>query len=270
MKLYKLNRDKIKTNPFPHLIEENFLDKFFFDRLVISFPDNIFEKFDNDKKRTNININHPLLMKFIDHNKEWKKFKELIIDKEFIKKLINILEPTFEKFDLKINLKKYHFYLSHNYERVNMTYYEMFKHSFITRYFKIKNFVLKIFNITSLRIDIQLARSKSGYNLDPHTDQRSKIIVGLFYLNDMIDENGKDISSLNLFKNKSNNPKDWVRHPNLEDVEKFETLKIRKNKFLLMLNSKNSYHGVEEFKSINFRKFIYLSLSVANIKNVWN
>ena len=208
MSLYNLNKDKLKTEPFPHLIEDNFLNKDFYNKLSISFPDQIFEKLDKNEKRTNININHPLLKKFLNDNKNWRNFKNLMTDKELIKKMINILEPTFKNFDLNVNLKNYHTYLSHNYERTNMTNYELIKHSFLTRYFKIKNFILKIFNIPSLRIDIQLARSKSGYNLKPHTDQRSKIIVVLFYLNDMVDDEGNDISNLNLFKNKSNNPKD--------------------------------------------------------------
>ena len=269
MRLYNLDKEKLKIDPFPHLIEENFLNEDFFDKLINNFPDEIFEKFDNEEKRTNININHPLLKKFTNNNKAWKNFKNLMTDKEFIRTMISILKPSFKKFDLNLKLENYHSYLSHNYERTNMTNYELIKHSLITRYFKIKNFILKIFNIPSLRVDIQLAKSKSGYNLAPHTDQRSKIIVVLFYLNDMKDEKGNDISNLNLFKNKSNNPKNWVRHPNLEDVEQFDSLKIRKNKFLLMLNSKNSYHGVKEFKSENFRKFVYLSLSVTNFKNIW-
>jgi hypothetical protein len=270
MNLYNLNKDKLKIEPFPYLIVENFLDKVFFEKLNVSFPDEIFEEFDKEKKRTNINFNHPLLKKFMNDKKDWKNFKNLLIDKKFVGTVIDIFKPTFKNFDLNINLKNYHAYLSHNYEKANMTNYELLKHSFITRYLKIKNLILKIFNIPSLRIDIQLSRSKSGYNLAPHTDQRSKIIIVLFYLNDMLDDKGNDISNLNLFKNKSGNSKDWVRHPDLADVEKFDSIKVRKNKFLMMLNSKNSYHGVEEFNSGNFRKFVYLSISVANIENIWS
>ena len=94
MRLYNLNKDKLKTEPFPYLIEDNFLNEDFFNKLSINFPDQIFEMLDESEKRTNININHPLLKKFLNDNKNWRNFRNLMTDKEFIKTMISILLAT--------------------------------------------------------------------------------------------------------------------------------------------------------------------------------
>jgi len=270
MNEYNLDKSKLVLDPFPHMIEDNFLSETLINNLVLNFPDEVFESFDNHSKRTNININHPRFKIFLKNNKDWKKLKKILTNKKFISQIIDILKPSFKKFELNVNLERFYTYLSHNYEKENMTLFERISHSLSTYFFKIRNYFLRILKIPSLRIDFQCARSKSGYSLVPHTDQRSKIIVILFYLNDMIDDQGKDISNLDLFKNKSNDSADWVRHPKEDEVSKFKSISIRKNKFLLMLNSKNSYHGVNKFNSENYRKFIYLSLSITNFKNIWN
>ena len=42
------------------MIEDNFLSETLINNLVLNFPDEVFESFDNHSKRTNININQDL------------------------------------------------------------------------------------------------------------------------------------------------------------------------------------------------------------------
>ena len=260
----------IKKKPFPYLIINNFLNKKKFNNLSKKFPNYLFNNIKNNVFRNNIHINHPDFVKFLNNEKEWTKFIESLTGKKFVNYLLKLFKNDFKKFDLNISLDKTYQYLSYNFDRSNLNIISKIKIGLKLRFFTLRNLLLRILGIISIRIDVQCARSKSGYSLRPHTDQRSKVIVVLFYLNDMRDARGRYISNLNLYKNKSNDPKTWTRHPKKNETTKFKSVHITKNKIIIMLNSKNAYHGVDKFKSKNYRKFIYLSLSVANYKNIWN
>ena len=275
MKELKKNIDKKITEPFPHAEIENFLNENDVNSLFENFPDKIFETYIdptsiNNDKPDRININDPQLINFFKKDKIWKKIINQFTDKEFVNNLIDYFKDDFEKFNLKFKLNKYHIYKSYYFSIIlPKSLSQLLLKKLVFRYEKIKNIILRLLKIPSIRVELYLRRSYPGYNLKAHTDQRSKFIILLFYLHDMKDEEGNDISNLLLFKSKNNNKKDWVRHPKSENVEEVKTINVRKNKLFLSLNSKNSLHGIKKYHSKKFRKFLYLSLTISNYDNIW-
>lgn len=274
MRFTNLDRSKKNSQPFPYSIFDQFLQNNDINNLYNEFPDKIFDITDQNTPRKNIALNHPLFQNFLKENKIWNEFVNNFTHPEFIQNLLDYFAEDLNNFDFNINLRKYRIYKGYKFNNSDLDKISIIKKKLINICDKIYNSLLGFINIPSIRVDFECARAKDSYKLKPHTDQRSKFIVLIFYLNDMKNQKGKDISNLILYKNKYSNF--WAKQnkqsfilPDPDDLEEFENLSVRKNKLLIMVNSKNSWHGIEEYKSKNFRKFIYMSLSVTNSKKVW-
>ena len=271
--MFNLDTLKKKIKPFPYAIIDNFINNYDLDHLNKNFPHYLFDRItETDPKfllRKNLAVNEPSFQKFIKKDKIWSKFTKDITSKKFVSLLIEYFNPEMKEFGFNMSLKRYRLYIGHNYRDHNLWLFQRILKKIKNKYNQIHDYCLGLVNIPSIRIDFECSRSKSGYNLPPHADQNSKFIVCLFYLNDMNDIDGNDISNLIFYENLKLDKNKWERIPKEFDLKEFCSVGVRKNRAVLMLNSKNSWHGIKEYQSDEYRKFFYLSLAITNFKNIW-
>ncbi len=112
--------------------------------------------------------------------------------------------------------------------------------------------------------------TKSSEVIGPHLDHYDKIFFGLFYLRqfeDHLENKGGDLVIYKWKKKYSNfNKKNiifaekWNKMN--EHANPIKTIKYKKNRFVLVVNSIDSLHGVTPRKETKFiRQFCYLSIA---------
>lgn len=257
---YLIDKNKKVTDPFPLIVQENFLEKKFFSDLAKSFPDNFF--YDMSKKksfRKSIYFNESEFLNFINSNQSWKQLYDLFKSDKFLKEILNFFETDYDKYNFNKKLENIKFYekieFKNNIKKPN--YFEKAKINLL----KIKN---KFNSKLNLEIQFQCCQSSKGYSIVPHTDHRSKIVVFLFYMNDM-----KGSSSLNLYKLNKNSNNNWEQSPDINNLDIAKTIKVEKNKLVLFANTPNSYHAVEVVENESKRNFLYGSIALKG-QRPWN
>lgn len=118
-----------------------------------------------------------------------------------------------------------------------------------------------------LGIDINAAMAYGGYQREPHTDNRHKILVGLLYFNDVEEALGGGTS---FWKTKKPTAiKDCVRFPDVGDMEMIEAAQPKAGRLVLFANSNDGYHGVTEYLGEAPRCFLYFSYFSPCQQDVW-
>ena len=106
----------------------------------------------------------------------------------------------------------------------------------------------------------------NGYKREIHRDSDNRVIVFLLYLNS-ISKEAKG-GSLDIYKLKDKNNKEFVSQPNDEDCVLVETVKPDYGKLLIFQNSDISYHAVSEMENNKIvRHFLYGGFTILKGKN---
>jgi hypothetical protein len=108
---------------------------------------------------------------------------------------------------------------------------------------------------------IELSIDEIGYKLDPHTDEPSRLITNLIYLNQKKKIQKK--IGFNILKSKMNLLNYDGRHLEDNNFKKIETIPFGNGNMLTFLRSNNSFHSVKE-NNLYDRKSIQIALYYKN------
>ncbi len=235
---------KLFTEPFPHLIYEDFLT----DESQKKILDEILEV-----EKVN-SVNKVMGGRFQYHVKFFKK-------KSFSKKLFDFFnsKETFNVIKEKL-LPEPHltgFYLEKN-KFTNIVKKEYFFYKILKKIFP---FFIK--NNFFLHMDFSVA--KNEYFREPHHDKDSRIISFLLYLNTT---NNNEGGSLEIYKYVNEKENDYKRFPNFQNIQLDKKIKPKGGKLIVFLSSPNSIHGVEKFKPRDNEKRIFAYGSYTSFFNV--
>tara|TARA_B110001454_G_scaffold208655_1_gene221378 strand:- start:190 stop:1014 length:825 start_codon:yes stop_codon:yes gene_type:complete len=268
--LYSLNQKKLINYPFPILVQDNFLEESFFNNLNKTFPNEIFDniKF-SERNRKNIRANSQYLKKFIDNNKDWKKLNTLLCSDKFLLEVFKIFKKDIDNEKLCINFSNTKFYEKIEFNKnFRLLSTETIRYYLTKIYLKIRKKYFNFLNTNVMRVDFFYAQATKNYYKTIHTDNKSKIISGLFYFSDMEND-----SNLNIYIKK--NPDEIiskdVKNDDLKSKLKiFKSFSVKPNKLILFLNKPNSYHSVEPSTFKKKRNFIYFSIGFERNISPWN
>lgn len=257
-------KNKINAN-FPYLIENNFIDKLDLQNLNKTFPNFLFDKIDTKFKRKNINFKNKYFQKFCNRNASWQKLSDLIYSSNFAKTILDIFIEDINESLNGYNLDNPTFY-SENIFKDDLKKQLSFNDKIRIQFSKIKKILTNEINYNKIKVQALCAQSISNYSKNIHLDGRSKLIVGLFYLNDTENE-----SILNLYKKNSSKKFTYEKNNFIEDsnVDVLDSIKIEKNKLVLFANTPLSFHGVNNSLYNKKRNFIYFSFGYESNFSPW-
>lgn len=257
-------KNKINSN-FPYLVENNFIDELDLENLNNTFPYFLFDKIDTKFKRKNINFKNKHFQKFCNGNTSWQKLSNLIYSKNFAKKIIDVFIEDLNKSLNGFSLDNPTFYCE-NIFKDDLKKQLNFNDKIRIQFSKIKKILSNEINYNKIKIHALCAQSISTYGKNIHLDGRSKLIVGLFYLNDM-----EGLTKLNLYKKNSSKKFTYEKNNFIEDrnVDILDSIEIKKNKLVLFANTPLSFHGVNNSVHNKKRNFIYFSFGYESNFSPW-
>ena len=111
-----------------------------------------------------------------------------------------------------------------------------------------------------IKFGYSLSSAKGGYDVDIHTDNHYKVVVGLLYLND-IDEG---CGGLTIFHDSKKVNNKMVPTNVVEEI--FPT----SGTLTLFVNSPDALHSVTKYVGTKKRNFIYFSFHVEDVTSSWS
>ena len=221
-------------------------------------------------KGTRLNIfngdkNYFKLLKFSD---EWKSFDKSLFDGRFFKKIFDNNVEIFKSKGIKTVDYKYDVDYSDYFKFSTEFRHRLLKK--LMRVFKYKHIKSLFSSFFSKRMVvypiINIATSKTGYNVPIHTDNRYKIFVGLIYLNTLEDNAGGRTLLFESINKQAE--EEYKRSPNGETKIIKEVAPIEGNA-LLFINSNDAYHAASLLKNDIKIYFIYFSFGVKWYESIW-
>lgn len=253
------------NQPYPIVIVDNFFDDNYLKKITDEFPS--FADFIKFKKtminRHILSNENPDFYEFIENNKSWIKFYEMINSQSFFNRILKILTKNdsdeYKKF-LELNFKK-----KYNQKKkisFNLFFYfreliQKIPRNILTNFFR--NQTKKILykkkdGQKSFYLRFDISSASNGYMRTPHTDSDGTLIAFLIYLEDKNEIGGSGGNFI-------------INDNNLNNVREIEP---KKNRAVFFLSNKNSFHSVSEMKNaIGWRKFVYGGFTSVD-KLIWS
>ena len=260
------SQSSINGKPFPYLVVDDFLPEKEYNQIaadarnVFNEPE-VMVQHGNRKFVTNTSM---IFERLVQSSSEWKQFHEWVNSQVFFDALLRMLISADEQFAAE-NLKHRDIVLTQTirpsrsklqllleekgHRRVNQTGVAAFTAYKLNRLLKnIKfqlhrkwDFVKSSRNAAQLLFDISL--SGNGYGREIHRDSDGRVIVFLYYLNDL--DEASPGGTLNLHSSKSGTS---TPRPSDSDCVLEAQVVPKKNRLVAFLNSETSYHSVETMK----------------------
>jgi hypothetical protein len=228
--------NKILTNPYPILIQENFLETDIYNELLKHFPkEEDFEKpFRMHGELTYPDRNYKKLLE-----KEcWKKLHNYIYSKKFVDKILNYFSNELKtQNDLQIDINNLEFVLEYEGRNIQKTYYSTETNNIYTR------------------LDIGYGKNEYGIKGGGggiHIDNRSRLFSMLLYFcHDNDFENGE-----------------FQVHDYANNFNVVQKIKPKHNLAIISIQNNHAYHSVNPVK--NCKKPRYgLYISIYSNNNIW-
>lgn len=266
----------VQLQPFPHIVKEGILDEEAFSSLQREFPDDAL--FDENLRhewgggRINLVRGNPIFERFIKQSPAWDKLFHYVNSARFLDSMLELFGVHFASAGARYNHTDASFL-----DYVEPLEYSHGGHSpFLHRlaaklHFRgIYDRIMRLLDSRSLYVTFDIARSRSGYRIPPHTDNRNKLIIGLIYFND-IEELGGVGGEFLIHRHKQKMPLNlYPRYPNEEETEVVKRLKPRANVGVFELNCNNSYHSTTPLRlEHGYRRFLYISVAQPYVGSAW-
>lgn len=234
--LKKCNSSMLKLRPFPYLYINDCLDPEIYEYLQSHYPSNNTIAGEMSRENCRYQLNNTNTLNNHDVDPIWKLFVEYHTSKEFYKEVESIIG--------KERLEKFRILKKENYDKLG---FDTRKHPLRLNKDS-KNIVM------DCQIGINSPSTIKSAVRGPHVDAHEEIYAGLLYLKDDADKGkGGDLNILKLKqkcktleqfekvvgKDRSKNYKD-IKHK----LEIVNTVKYKKNTFVLFLNDINAIHEV--------------------------
>jgi Rps23 Pro-64 3,4-dihydroxylase Tpa1-like proline 4-hydroxylase len=226
------------SDPFPHIIIENFLD--------IEECSNII---------SDINLNLKNLKSNLVMGGRKRIFSNFLKKNTSSYRFYNSLN-TLAKFNfffktlMKINK------LSKNKTNTNLIFDKIENKRANSIFNSLKKKMLPFMLKKKVFLEMDFSKAKKGYHREPHHDAPNKIMAFLIYLNDI--KNKKEGGSLEIYKYKKKENQ-YLQKPNFNKLKLVKKIYPKKGTMIIFLSSPFSVHGVEKYNPIkkNLRYFIY-------------
>tara|TARA_B100001057_G_scaffold501157_1_gene621186 strand:- start:2189 stop:2872 length:684 start_codon:yes stop_codon:yes gene_type:complete len=205
-----------------------------------------------DKPFYHININN-----FLDDKTVSKLIKNYPEDKYFQKKGNYTKYDTKRKFLVLYDMHDNYFFKSKFWTNfIKKNFYIDYKNAMLEKFLPL---IRKPFNHEKYYINMRIELSKDdiGYKLDPHTDDNTRLITNLIYLNEKRRPEKK--IGFNILKHKNNKLNYNGKHLNDKNFKKIKTIPFARGNMLAFLISNNSYHSVEK-NNIYERKSLQVAI----------
>lgn len=218
--------------------------------------------------RLNIVNGDKYYYKLIRDSDSWSRLHCKLFDGNFFKNVFNDNLELFKKKGIKGTDYQYNDGLDDYYRFSTEFKHRLLKkisRVFFVKYFKylLKPFMSKKIIVYPI---INIAKSKTGYQVPIHTDNRYKIFVGLIYLN-TIDKQFGGSTLFHSAKN-SNIIEDYKRNPDVK-AKNIKEVNPEAGKCVLFINSNDAYHSASTLKPGIDRYFIYFSFAVKKHESIW-
>lgn len=217
----KIFKSKLNTEPFKYIHIKDFFDKKTVKKLLKNFPN--------------------------------KKY--------FIKKSNYTKYDTKRKFLILYDMHKNYWFNSKFWKKyIKKNFHYDYKNALIEKFLPyIRKPLSKELNYVNIRIELSI--DEIGYKLDPHTDEPSRLITNLIYLNKTRSKKKK--IGFNILKHKKNKLNYSGKHLSEKNFVKVKTLPYGMGNMLAFLRSGNSYHSVNK-NNIYDRKSIQIAIYYKN------
>lgn len=238
---------------------------------LVKFDKNIIRSnsiISDEGTRVNIVNGDKYYDKLIKNSEPWAKLHNDLFDGEFFKNVFNDNLKLFKSKGIKATNYIYKASSNDYYRFSNEFKHRLLKKLYRVFYLKYLKFLIQPFISKKLIVYpiINIAKSKTGYQVPIHTDNRYKIFVGLIYLNSINEEFGG--STLFHSAKKGNYVEDYKRTP---EVKAKTIMKVNPEagKCVLFINSNDAYHSASTLKDGIERYFIYFSFGVKKYESIW-
>jgi hypothetical protein len=195
--MINLSAEDVVATPFPHAVKDEILSKAVFDGLQREFPSD--QLFDENQRhewgggRINLVRGNPVFERFVRDSRAWAEFFHYVNSQEFVSRMVSVFGPYFGQAGARFNHADSRFL-----DYVEPLEYSRGGNSSIlhriasrTRLRGIYDRVMRLLDSKALYVTFDIARSRGGYRIAPHTDNRYKLIVGLIYFNDVEELGGE-------------------------------------------------------------------------------
>ena len=206
-------------------------------------------------------FNYIHIEKLFDDKTVAKLIKKFPEDKYFKKKKDITKYETKRKFLVLHDLYEDYWFKSKFWEKfIKKNLYYDYKNALLEKF---SSFSRKPFpeELNFLNIRIELSIDEIGYKLDAHTDEPSRLITSLIYLNEKKTVQKK--IGFNILKNKKNLSNYTGKHLDEKNFRKVNTIPFGRGNMLAFLRSNNSYHSVSK-NNIYERKSIQIAIYYKN------
>ena len=209
--------------------------------------------------------NYSKLLKFSD---EWRSFDQLLLDGTFFKKVFDNNLEIFKSKGIKT--------LEYKYDKTHSDYFRFsteFRHRLLKKLMRLfgYKYIKSLFSVflpkrMIVYPIINIATSKTGYNVPIHADNRYKIFVGLIYLNTLNDSSG---GKTLLFESLDRHQEEEYKRTPKGKTKVIKEVSPIAGKTVLFINSNDSYHAASILKNDIKRYFIYFSFGAKQYESIW-
>ncbi len=230
---------KSYSNPYPHIIIDNFITKEMCEKLIqeLNAAEKKFKVASVMGGRTRFNKENFTLND--EAFKLYEKFNNIKLFNSFFDNLIAETKNSEKKFYID------NFFNDIEFKKEN------------NLFFKIKKKIFKPLLTNKVFLEMDYSIGRNGYNREPHHDAPNKIIVFLLYLNSF--ENKDEGGALEIYKYKEKFKDKFLQNPLNENLELQKKMYPQQGQLIIFLSCPNSIHGVEFYKphDENKRYFVY-------------
>ena len=267
--IFNVTRADVKTDPFPHVISEEFLNAELYSRLRADYPTEAF--FEDQKNATGLSgsrtgqgfdiyrgdLTYDRLLSTSD---AWAEFDAWINSTAFVDAFLECFGPHLEEFGCRADIQSRKYDRGLVEEREGMTARPTLQDRFnsLTRGLRVNRSLGEVNLFT--RLDIH--KAMKGYNKGVHCDRPNRLCSLVLYFVDA-EKEGIEGGTLTLHKHVEKKAmRDYERHPRPENAPVVATLTPKENMGVWFACCNNSYHGVNAMVSNGkARDYLYINIS---------
>ena len=267
--IFNVTRSDVKTDPFPHVISEEFLNPELYSRLRADYPTEAF--FEDQKNVTGLSGSRTgqgfdiyrgdmTYDRLIATSDAWAEFDAWINSTAFVDAFMECFGPHLEEFGCRADIQSTNYDRGLVERRESMTARPTLRDRYnsLMRGFRSNRSIGEVNLFT--RLDIH--KAMKGYNKAVHCDRPNRLCSLVLYFVDA-EKEGIEGGTLTLHKHvKKKAIMDYERHPRPEDAPVVATLTPKENMGVWFACCNNSYHGVNAMVSNGkARDYLYINIS---------
>jgi len=273
--MLNVDASDLKLDPFPHIVKPGLLDPSQFEALNRTFPgDQIFGRQATEwgGGRANLVRGLPLFEEFVRDEPAWREFYGYINSRDFVASMVEVFGDAATARGARLDTGRWHFseyreplYLSAAGPMTRSQYY--LKRSGLD---KRVNAIRQSLSGDRLYVTFDIARSRSGYEIPVHCDNRYKFLFMLLYFNSVTDDGGSGGDLLLHRHTRALADADYPRYPGEAMTEAVARVTPAPNLGVIGLNCNNSYHSATSLDMPHgHRRFVYIGICKRFCGSMW-